>query len=444
VRVLTLLIVLLVVAAPLAGCLKKKGGPVDDSAQLRAESILGQTGHDRLVDAAAIIPKNFSFPEQNPLASVLLNVTGKVGTDATGSYEAERDEGGVDFRSVYAWTDVASLLPPGQPAELVVKLVWDASEANSADLDLAIDVPGTKTSYSSTSETLNWNLAVKTAVIDTVGVSGLPARIGVQISSGVVSKGFDYALQVQATYVKDVLTPFHPWALTVPNGASGLILESEKAGGDEHISSQFVLIDPQDDLVRSYDYNDINVSTQSVFIPVTKPGDYVFYAFTMHGGFLRVKADVPLDRPVARPLALAETRTVDAATPSPGVAGKDVLNGTAGGVVPDTDTGATSTDFAVGPTFPLRVAGYIAGPASAQAKITLSSPLGEVHRLTRIAHASTDQGTIGYTSEHEGSLDNVVHYENMQKGAWKASVVDTSPGVEIGHVILTYKRELIA
>jgi hypothetical protein len=238
--------------------------------------------------------------------------------------------------------------------------------------------------------------------------------------------------------VKDVLTPYHAWAIDVPQGASGIILESEKAGGDEHVTSQFVLLDPEDNLVQFVDFNDISIPTQSVFIPTSASGTYVFYAYFMHGGFLRVKADVPLGNTVARPLPLVEKVVPDSAAPMPGVAGKDVLNGTA--AAPSDDVAATTLAFSPEGPFPLRVTPYLKGQATTMAKITLSSPLGMVAQRIVWLRYQDERGTIGYTSDHEGSTDVTFQWKNIAKGAWKAELVNDNPAVELGHVVLTYQR----
>lgn len=440
-KLTTMIVLLVLVAAPLAGCLKKDPIETASTEQEKADDILGQEGRQTLVDAAAIIPKNYSFPDQQVLPPVVFEYVGKITQSANGALEAEKDEGGIERSTFVEMQDISALVPAGQPVELVVDLVWDASEANSADLDIAIDVPGTTSTYSPTSETFNWNLAVKTVVVNTIGVAGQPASVGIQAAGGAVTQGFDYTLSVRATYVKDVLTPYHPWAFDVPPGASGIILESEKAGGEEHVASQFVLIDPEDNLVQFVDFNDIDIPTESIYIPTSKPGTYVFYAYTMHGGFLRVKSDVPLDANAARPLALVETAAMDSNAPAPGIAGKDYFNGSAlGGATPADDVSPTVMDFTTNGAFPLRVTGYITGQAITQAKITLKSPLGAVHTLTKIARAEDDSGSVGYTSDHEGSTNNLFDWKNIQRGTWTAEIVNTSPGVEIGHIVLTYTR----
>lgn len=438
------LVALLLVTLPLAGCFGF-GDEIDtasvDREQEIADAILGDEGRQRLVDAADALPKNYSFPAQQLLPAVRLYLNGTVASAANGGYEAERDEGGVDYGNTIQWSDVSALLPPGQPAELVVKLTWDASEVNSADLDVAIDVPGTSTSYSPTSETWNWNLAVKQVVVNTVGVEGLPARIGVQVSSATVSSGFAYALEVRATYAKDVLTPHHPWELDVPEGASGLIFESEKAGGDEHVAAQFVVVGPDDVLVAFVDFNDLDIPTQSVFVPTTKPGKHVFYAQEMRGGFLRAKADDRLTETQARPLALVQKAVVDLAVPAPGVAGKDVMNGSdAEGLLPKDDASATKIAFTPEGPFPLRVEAFVRGQVVGMSKITLVSPLGPVDQKTVIARYADERGSIGYTSEHRGGADHVASWKNLQKGQWTAEVVNDSPGVELGHIVTTYAR----
>lgn len=435
----------LALAASLTGCMGLFGGEapsagVDEQQQI-ADEVLGKAGRDKLVDAAAIIPKNYSFPAQRLLPPVTVQVKGAVASDANGGYEAERDEGGIDYNNKVLWQDVTSLLPPGQPAELVVKLTWDASEANSADLDIALDVPGTRTTYSAVSETWNWNLAVKTATVNTVGVEGQPARVGVQVGSALVTGGFEYALEIKATYVQDVLTPYHAWALDVPSDAGGLILESEKAGGDEHVTAEFLVIDPDDNLVAFVEFNDLNIPTQSVFIPTKRGGAHVFYALHMHGGFLRVKADVPLGDTQARPLPLVEKETVDAAAPAPGVAGKDVFNGSAAqGVMPKDDANPTKVGFSPEGPFPLRVEAFVRGSVVGMSKITLKSPLGPVDQLTVIGRYEDERGSIGYTSSHREGADRIATWKNLQKGAWTAEIVNNSPGVELGHVVLTYER----
>lgn len=435
------IIALLLFAAPMAGCLKKDKVESADVEQEKANALLGDEGRQSLVDAAAIIPKNYSFPEQQLLPQKLVEFVGKITTAANGALEIERDEGGIERGTYYEWQEIPDLVPVGQPVELVIDLWWDATEFNSADLDIAVDVPGISTSYYPISETFNWNLPSKTMVVNTIGVAGQTPKVGIQAGGGIITQGFDYTLRVRATYVKDVLTPFHAWAIDVPAGASGIILESEKAGGEEHITSQFVVIDPDDGLVQFVEYDDIKVPTESVFIPTTKPGTYVFYAYFMHGGFFRVKADVPLDANGARTLPLVETKVVDSTAPAPGVAGKDLFNGSAvEGTMPKDDVAPTIVDFSTAGGFPLRVTGYITGQVMTQAKITLSSPLGPVHTLTKIARIEDDQGSIGYTSDHENGPNNVFDWKNIERGAWQAQIVNTSPAVEIGHVVLSYTR----
>lgn len=441
-KFLSMVIVLALFAAPLAGCLKKGSEVSTASAdQEKVDTILGKVGRDALIDAASLIPKNYSFAGQASLPPVLTEFIGTITTAANGAIEAERDEGGMERNTYVEMRDISGLVPVGQPVELVVDLIWDASEANSADLDIVIDVPGMKNSFSSVSETFNWNLAVKTVVINTVGVEGMPAKIGIQAAGGVITTGFDYTLRVKATYVRDVLTPYHAWAFDVPPGASGIILESEKAGGEEHISAQFVVIDPEENLVQFVEFNDIDIPTESVFIPTKTAGTYVFYAYSMHGGFLRIKADVPLDNRGARTLALVSTETADSSTPAPGVAGKDFFNGSAAqDALPSADVSPTVIEFTTPGAFPLRVTGHITGPASAQSKITLKSPLGTVHTLTKLARYEDESGSVGYTSTHEGSANNLIDWQNIQRGSWTAEIVNTSPGVVIGHTVLSYVR----
>ena len=452
-KLLTSLLALTLLGGPLAGCLGGSDAPVETASeeQTKADEILGDAGRDKLVDAASVIPKNWSMPDQRLLPPTEVNFVGKVSTQASASYEAERDEGGIDYNTVIDTYDISAQLPPGQPAEIVIDLFWDGSEANSADLDIFVDLPGTKTSFSPVSETMNWNHVLKTMVVNTVGVAGQPATVGVQIASGMVSQGFEYKLDVRITYVKDVLTPYHAWALDVPSGAGGIILESVKAGGDEHIRSEFILLDPQDNLVKHVMFDDINIPTQSVLIPVSKPGEYVFYAFYMHGGFLSAKADVPLDVLTARALKLTEEEVVITTDMAPGLAGKDYGDPTLS--TPTDDVNAVQFDVPFNDKFPLRVTGFIRGQLVTDAKLTLSSPKGMVHELTVIARYEDERGSIGYTSDHEGRIvqtpdgqereggaNNVFFFANVDKGAWTASVVNDGPQVEIGYRVVTAQR----
>ncbi len=429
------------VASPLSGCLKGddpvKAANVE---QEKADDLLGDTGQKKLEDLAATIPKDYTFPGQNILPKVSLSLPGTVSSEALGSYEAQRDEGGMEYRTVYDWKDVSAQVPVGQPVEMFIKLFWDGAEMNSADLDIAVDVPGLNTDYSDVTEDFNWNYASKSMVVNTIGVTGMPMKVGIQAAGGAVSQGFDYRLDITFTYVKNVLTPHHPWKFNVPEGASGVILESESAGGDEHVSAEFIVIGPDDKLVTYKAYNDIDVPTQSIFIPTKSPGDHIFYAYSMHGGFLRMKADVPLETFTATPLALVSTHTVDIASPAPGVAGKNPLEGTlADGSALAGDINPTSVPFDTGETFPLRVFGTITGQVNTEAKITLKSPTGTVHTLTKILRYEDESGSIGYTSDREGSPNNKFAWENIQRGAWTAEIVNDGP-TEIGHTLVTYQR----
>lgn len=440
-RLLVIAIGLILLAGPLAGCIKGKDEvQAANVEQEKADAILGDQGKEKIESVAALIPKNYSFPDQKVLPKQTITIAAKTSSSALGSYEAQRDEGGIDYRSVIVMNDVSAHIPAGQPVEMFIKLFWDGAEANSADLDIAVDVPGTKTTHSNTTEDLNWNYAVKSMVVNTIGVPGQKHEVGVQIAGGAVTEGFDYSLEISFVYPKDVLTPYHPWAFTVPSGASGIILETEKAGGDEHVTAEFLVIDPNDQLVQYKTYNDIDIPTESVFIPTKGPGEYVFYAFYMHGGFLRLKADVPLETFNVRTLNIVKTETVDMSGPAPGVAGKDpLMGGAGGGTIPASDTNPTTVTFDSGSSFPLDVRGFIRGQVNPMAKITLKSPAGEVHSLTSILRYQDEQGTIGYTGEQDNGPNSVFNFKNMQRGAWTAEIVNDGPA-EIGHILTTYTR----
>lgn len=430
-------------AVPASGCLgflkkEEADGGVDRN-QLIADELLGDEGRNALDDIASAKPKNFTFPGQLALPAAALWINGTVGPEANLAYEGNRDQGGIDYGSVYEVQDVSSYIPAGQPVEIFAKLYWNAQELNSADLDIVVDVPGLKTShYPAKTEDMNWNFATKTMTINTVGVPGATHEIGIQANSGRTTSDLSYSLYVEFHYPKDVLPPAVPYAITVPSNATGLMLESVKVRGDEHVQAEFIVVSPTDDLVGYVEFNDIAIPTESVFVPTSGPGEYVLYAFYMHGGFLSVKADAPPEKLEARTLATVITPTAVDASPSPGMIDRDWGFGSAvEGTLVTPMTNQKSASFAIEGAHPLLVHATITGQGTLMTQVRVTSPAGVVHEITRALRYDDERGSIGYTAD-EG-YDNWMDFAAVVKGAYTIDYVNDGP-LEIGYVVVTYQR----
>lgn len=430
------LVAALVASASVTGCLGWLFGGDDATGPTNA-TVDDKIPKD-IVDLARNVFKNYTLPGSlaRPWTTVWYNDS--IGPEANLAVENVRDDGGTDFNGVVKTMDVSAFLPPGQATEIAIRVFWNAAEGNSADLDLYIDLPGIVTSTGGGEEELNFNIPIKSMTVNTVGVAGYPAKIGVQAANGRTVQNLDFHVEMAFSYAKDALTPFHAYAIPVPANATGLIFESVKAAGDEHVTVDFVLLDPNDEPVVYMEYDDLAIPTESVFIPTRGAGEYVFYAYAMRGGFLSVKSDVGLTETKIRTLATKEESVVDASAPAPGLASRDWLAPNPGAVTPKTGGTVVDVNF---PFFPLSVRGFIdasgQGGATGMAQVTIESAKGVVSEVTRIARADLDQGTIGYTDD-EGQ-NHVFTPANLAKGPYKITIVNNGNGA-VGHTVLSYTR----
>ncbi|HLE96314.1 MAG TPA: hypothetical protein VI997_03005, partial [Candidatus Thermoplasmatota archaeon] len=388
---------------------------------------------------AAVRQKNFTIPGTATLASFTTFFNGSVGPEANSAVESQRDDGGIDYGSVYKTLDVTPHVPVGQATEIEIKLWWDPAEGRSADLDIFVDVPGTRTDTSPIASEFDWNYPSKTITVDTVGVAGAKHIVGIQASNGRTTSDMPFTMQLTFTYEKDALGPGVPYEIQVPPNATGLVFESAKAGGTEHIVSQFVVIGPDDELVSFQEYHDIAIPLEQVFVPVKQPGAYVFYAYAMRGGFLTVSADVPPDQPIIRLLGTKVDAVVDVNAPTPGTVERAPLSPATNTTTPFTP--GTTVTIAFETTFPLRVEVFVdssaTGGFTGAVQARASSPRGLVHDYQRVARLDGPSGTLGYSDDE--APNNVFHPENIDRGAWTITIVNDSNS-QVGHNVLTYVR----
>lgn len=437
---LAVLVVLL--AAPLAGCFGKGDGEaLEKNVNAEAEKFVDNRTTQEIAKRLAPRPTNYTVSGQELLPKQIFYWNDTIGQEANTAYSDRNDRGGNNYNTPRKTFDISKFVPAGQPVEIRMTLAYISTPGNSAKLDILANVPGNHTDYNpSNNDEFNWKFSVQRAVVNTIGVAGEKAEVGVQASNGKILGGpLPFSLRLEFHYVKDVLTPFHPWAFEVPSNASGIILESEKAGGPEHLKSQFIVVGPNDELVSFVDFNDISIPTESIFIPAAGPGQYVFYAYYMDGGFLRLRADTPIENRGVVPLPRVVTRTVDESAPSPGLAGRDWLHD--GGPTQTPAQGGSEKGFTIDGTFPLDVIPFIgAEDGSADtlmSEIKISSAKGVVSRLQRVLRHDDASGSMGYTADH-WNLEH--HAQNLAKGAYKVSIVNNSPNAPLGHIVVTYQR----
>lgn len=429
-----------------AGCI---GGSQNDDVQqtktIKPKEITKEA-EKRFQEITSVIPLNYTIPGQQLLEKAVVWFNDTVDSAADASFESPKDEGGNNFMPVYKTFDLGKLLPAGQPAKVQLTLFWRGNPGSSADLDIFVDVPGLKTDHDGgDSQSMNWNIPVKRKTFVTVGVPGQNHLVGVQASEGRIAPGeqLPFAMEITVSYARDVLTPYHPYAFTVPQGASGIILESDKVGGSDHVKAKFVVIDPLDELVQYVEYNDIDIPSESIFVPTTQAGEYIFYAFAMEGGFLALKADVPVEENLVRILPRVEERIADFSDPmAPGVAEHTVQWDAVGQtiVTPGYREGRAAA-FAVDKSFPLWITSFIDGGqvVTGDVQIRISSAKGLVHDYVRTARVDGDQGRLGFSGE---TAPFVFHDPSMlSKGSYTISqVVNGNGGGAIGHSVLTYQR----
>ncbi|MGQ0536644.1 MAG: hypothetical protein ACT4PT_11290 [Methanobacteriota archaeon] len=431
-----LLGLLLLLGAVLSGCLGRGNEERTEPTDIVLPEEIGNQTQRRLDELAAPIPKNFVVPGQIVRSPVVDWFNGTIDPSANHGIEDRNDRGGNNYNSLIVKKDVGSFLPPGQPAEIRIKLFYFQSAGKGVDLDIFVDLPGLKTAYNrGHNDEWNWKVSVQEMTVNTVGVAGQPMEIGVEAKNGRLAQPVDFVMKMEYEYVKDVLTPYFAWAIQVPANATGLIFESAKGGGSEHVNIDFILLDPTDSPVTIQHYDDIGIPTESIFVPTKGPGEYVFYAYHVRGGFFSVKADVPVENNVLRPLAVVDEEVVDFSGPAPGMVGRNVT----GSATPYTE--GTSVPFAVD-KFPLRVVPFIgkAGtPAvSGACEIRISSGTGLVALRQKVLRYDDERGSLGYSGDQGENLQ--FYPGNLAKGQYTASIVSDGCTGEIGHIVSTYAR----
>lgn len=409
------------VAVALSGC--ADGGAQEDTLEETAPEEIGQQRVDQVeADVGARFPRGFSFPGQEALEMVriFINETLGPGTGTT-SPEVPDDTGPIEGNPSYIVHDVSEHVPVGQPVEMSIKLKWWGNPGAAGDLDIYINVPGTHDAYDGDSfdESNNWNIVTKFRVVNTVHVEGAPFEVGVQTSNGRIihPDGMDYSLRVDFAFAEDVLAPGIAYGVTVPQNASRLVFESEPVLGDEHVTGEFMVLDPQDRLLSHFLYDDIGQDTR--IVNARMPGEYVMYAPHLRGGFLKVSTDVPNPDFEARILAMEEREEALAE----------------GVLAPAGSSGSFEADG-----FPLEMHAWIretaAAGAAGQAILNLTSPDGWV--TTTQVTGNVEGDTVGRIGDRYAS-----HYDNsnLASGTWGWSVEGSAAaGLDAGYRYVTYTR----
>ncbi len=421
-----LLVLALLLTVGLAGCSsKKKDKPEEVIPEgIRREDL------ERAELLVSDFPLRYSFPGQAAIEArrIYFNGTFAAGDGATG-VEQPTDEGPLDYGAKVVTYDLAAEVPVGQPAEIRMEMKWVGDPGRAGDLDIYVNVPGTNDAYSPgrVDESWNFNIGTKVRVVDAVHVDGQPYEVGIQLNNGriVHPDGMSYSLQVDLVYGKDVLAPGVPYAITVPENATQLIFESEPLAGDEHLQSEFIVIGPNDQLIRHVVHNDIATETYGIVVP--GPGEYVVYAHNMHGGFLRLESDVPNPTSMARPLATTTTAIpIHSGAPKPGTFA-EMGNGAG-------NTWGGQGTFDVAGTFPLDLALSITGTASSSGALNVTSPtgwFGTAYTTATYTSGSDRVGPQGAANYDRGSL---------ALGTYTYGVVANAPEMTMAVNVLSYVR----
>lgn len=430
----------LVLAVGLSGCLG--GAKQELKAPPPAPSELSKNEQQRLEILAKEV-RNFSLPGSKVLPAVTQIFNGTIGNEANTGVQDRNDRGGNNFNVPLKTFDISSLVPEGQPTALRITLIYFGQPGSGAKADIYACVPGYCSAYTTdNNDQFNWKATVQQLSLVTIGVAGQKALVGVSEADGIIANDLPFELKVEATYFHDVLTPYYAYAFNVPQGASGITLRSVKSG-QEHILSKFVILDPAGELVSYTEYNDIAVLSESIFIPVRQPGQYVFYAEQLEHGFLSLETDAPLGSNTG--MKLIEPQLAGGSlgsSPAPGVPERDLTGGACvdtpltavgcAGAPADATTPyneGTKTNFAIDQGFPVELGAKIAPGATGAAEVRLVSGKGEVYRFQRmLRYDDTDKGSVGYTRDEANTKTN---WANLAKGAYTASIVNDGVQGEI-------------
>lgn len=443
----TALALLMALMLPLSGCLglfgDEEAGAEDNSSSI-SQSVDEETRQEIESQSSGQF-RDFTIPGQEDLADTILWFNGTLDTgQAAAAWEDRNDRSGTNYNTPIETEDISDVLPDGQPAELKIKMWYFPGPGSSGDLDVYVDVPGTQTEFSATDcDAFSWKICVEERTVNTVGKSDATTEVGVQKANGRTAETMEYFMKVDVFYEKDVITPGQAYAFDVPENATGIIVESAKAGGGEHVRTDFVVIGPDDELVEYVEYDDIAIPTESKLISVDETGEYVLYPIEMTGGFLSVEANtpVPQENRDARVLDLVEESVTDASGPEPGTGETCIPSATTTGCQQNTTwNGGGTSAFSVDGAFPLEITTWIneegSPDANLDAEIQVHSDNGLVHRSKKVVQYEDERGTIGSSRDE---LTTHSDWSNLAKGDYEVQyVIDGSASV--GHTVVTYQR----
>lgn len=414
----------------LAGC---SGGGKKVEQQVVLPEEITQQDLERATTLVSKFPTAFSFPGQEALAPLVhwINGTLAPGTGSTG-VELPNDDGPVDYGAEVVVFDVADKVPVGQPVEVRLNLKWWGDPGRAADLDIWVDMPGTQGAVEPLryDESNNWNIITKQRVVNAVHLEGQPFAVGLQVNNGRIfdaSGSVPYVLSVEFHYVANVLPPGAPYALQVPANSTFLVIDTERVVGDEHVDVDFVLVGPDDKVVRAMHHNDIGQETLS--ISVRGGGEYILYAHKMHGGFLRVESELPNERFEARLLATAVEERILYGNPAP-LPGTYVEQSPA-----SSNTFGATGELAVGPTFPLDIVPFIRSDAAVvDAALNITSGSGWYATAYARTSYNDERGRVGATPVVR------IDRSGLDAGPYTYGVVSNGVAATLGVQIITYVR----
>lgn len=436
----------LLLATALSGCFG--GQKQQEQAPPPPPPELSRAELARLEQLAAPEIRNYTLPGSAKLEPQVEWFNGSIDQSANAAYQDRNMRGGNDFNTALTTYDISALVPVGQPTALRMTLVYYGKPGSAAMAHIYVCVPGTCTSYSTdNNDQFNWKATVVVQNVVTVGVSGAKHEVGVVAANGLVlTEELDFALSVEATYFADVLTPANAYAFKVPQGATGITMRSVKPG-QEHLQAKFVILDPQDELVAYNEYDDIAIVSESIFVPIRQPGEYVFYAQEMHNGFFTIVSDAPLGNDTAlRVLPVSKVEASLGSGPAPGVPERDVVGGACVDIAgctgppsaPTPYTEGTKAAFTTDKGFPLELGATLKPGVVGAVEVRISSAKGLVYKFQRVARVDTDtQGSLGYTRDEANTM---VDWSKLADGPHSVSLVYDGGNAELSYWYKTFQR----
>ncbi len=424
-----LLLTLTVATVAFAGC--------NEAPEVKEDAIPGTISEEQVAElesrASELYPRTVKFPNQvegivEPIRDVF---EGRLDPGQGFGVEWPNDNGQLALQGDIVPFDLATVadIPDYQPVEIRLKLKWWGDPGSSVDMDIYVDVPGTNDGYDGTSddESWNWNIVTKFRVVNTVKLPGEPLVVGMHLQNAknMHPDGVKYELHWEVFFPPNVLAPLVAYEISVPDDANILIFESEPVTGDEHVTSQIVLVDPQDNVVIDRWHNDIATETYSV--PVRGGGEYVLYAKYMHGGFLRVETDVQNEGFEARALTTTITEEVVGGNAGPGTtapSGYAVTGSLPEGTILDARAFIRATQA-----------------AAPQGTITMAviNDNGDYHVVSAAGQVNGEAGRVG--NDYENSYDPENPNSPTIAGPFRWGYTNNAAvGIEGGYWYVTYTR----